>query len=566
MKMSFKRIGKFFSRAVSSNSAVNCDEECPSTNGSVDFTDQNANTKQLTLEIKKGNVRKIKIFSDDLDILRDTISYLQGSLVELSVRPKPIEYRPNENNHESSRESTNPNPKSPRSSPEGFECINFSIESFIGCLRRFVHMKYFHFENDGIHAFGLAESIQEMKDLETVALPYCGISTMPGAFPANLKHMDLSCNRIKEISTTIFQIRTLESLILSKNIIQDVPKEINNLKSLKKLDLSHNSISTLPETITDLKWLMKLYLAGNELKYLPVNIGNLHSLKHLDLRDNFLTSIPDSIGDLFKLIKLTLSNNKLTALPETICKLSMADEALLLSGNPLHMPPMEVCLEGKQSMKGYFDALKQSSSIGSKRLKLVIIGESYAGKTSLAHALVYGRDGNVAADQRTVGLDYYSWKPRPLTDELEILLVDCAGQRNYLLTHQFFLTEGALFLLVVDLDAYEMNDCSYRVKVGDWINMVISEVPGAVFVIIPTCLDKFKDNRQLVLDKCKDIIQRTIAEETERVKSLEKELELLQFCQIDQDSYEKLEYLKKTRPRLPQIVRLPEVRGSFRQI
>ena len=71
----------------------------------------------------------------------------------------------------------------------------------------------------------------------------------------------------------------------------------------------------------------------------------------------------------------------------------------------------------------------------------------FQGKTSLVHALVYGKDGNVAADQRTVGLDYYSWKPRPLTDELEILLVDCAGQRNYLLTHQFFLTEGELIFV-----------------------------------------------------------------------------------------------------------------------
>ena len=382
MKMSFKGIAKIFRRAVSSNSAVNCDEDNPSsatTTGSIDFTDPNANTKQLALEIKKGTVRKIKIFSDDLDILRDTMSFLQGSLVELSVRPKPIvDYnRPNENNHPSSRDGANA--KSPRSSPEGFECINFNIESFVGCLRKFIHMKYLHFENDGIHAHGLSESIQEMSDLETVALPYCGMLSMPGAFPANLKHIDLSCNRIKEISPAIFQIQHLESLILSKNVLQDVPTEINNLKSLKKLDLSHNSISSLPETITGLKWLMKLYLAGNKLKSLPGTIGNLHSLKHLDLRDNFLTSVPDSIGDLFKLIKLTLSNNRLTALPETICKLAMADEALLLSGNPLHMPPMEVCLEGKQSMKGYFDALKQSSSIGSKRLKLVILGESFAG-------------------------------------------------------------------------------------------------------------------------------------------------------------------------------------------
>ena len=385
MKMSFKRIAKIFSRAVSSNSAVNCDEDNASsaTTGSIDFTDPNANNKQLALEIKKGNVRKIKIFSDDLDILRDTMSFLQGSLVELSVRPKPIEYRPNENN-QSSRECANP--KSPRSSPEGFECINFNIESFVGCLCKFIHMKYLHFENDGIHAYGLSESIQEMRDLETVALPYCGISQMPGAFPANLKHIDLSCNPIKEISPAIFQIQHVESLILSKNVIHDVPKEINNLKYLKKLDLSHNSISSLPESITGLKWLMKLYLAGNKLKSLPATIGNLHSLKHLDLRDNFLTSVPDSIGDLFKLIKLTLCNNRLTALPETICKLAMADEALLLSGNPLHMPPMEVCLEGKQSMKGYFDALKQSSSIGSKRLKLVILGESFAGK--LIHFII----------------------------------------------------------------------------------------------------------------------------------------------------------------------------------
>ncbi len=55
-----------------------------------------------------------------------------------------------------------------------------------------------------------------------------------------------------------------------------------------------------------------------------------------------------------------------------------------------------------------------------------------------------GRDAHVPEEDRTVGLDTYFWRPRPHEDgpELEVLIVDCAGQRKYLLTHQFFLTEG----------------------------------------------------------------------------------------------------------------------------
>ncbi len=64
------------------------------------------------------------------------------------------------------------------------------------------------------------------------------------------------------------------------------------------------------------------------------------------------------------------------------------------------------------------------------------------GKTSLAKALVEGKAANITEDERTIGLDLYFWRPIPHKEELEILIVDCAGQRKYLLTHQFFFTEG----------------------------------------------------------------------------------------------------------------------------
>ena len=49
-------------------------------------------------------------------------------------------------------------------------------------------------------------------------------------------------------------------------------------------------------------------------------------------------------------------------------------------------------------------------------------------------------DAEIEAEDRTVGIDFYYWKAEPhLPNGLEVLIVDCAGQRQYLLTHQLFL-------------------------------------------------------------------------------------------------------------------------------
>jgi GTPase SAR1 family protein len=65
-----------------------------------------------------------------------------------------------------------------------------------------------------------------------------------------------------------------------------------------------------------------------------------------------------------------------------------------------------------------------------------------AGKTSLVDALMKGRSTEIDVDDRTFGVVFYHWKPEPHVDELELVVVDCAGQKNYLMTHQLFLSEG----------------------------------------------------------------------------------------------------------------------------
>ncbi len=65
-----------------------------------------------------------------------------------------------------------------------------------------------------------------------------------------------------------------------------------------------------------------------------------------------------------------------------------------------------------------------------------------AGKTSLVNALMTGESTQIHVDDRTFGVVFYHLKPEPLVDELELMVVDCAGQKQYQMTHQLFLSEG----------------------------------------------------------------------------------------------------------------------------
>ena len=75
-----------------------------------------------------------------------------------------------------------------------------------------------------------------------------------------------------------------------------------------------------------------------------------------------------------------------------------------------------------------------------------------AGKTSLVNVLMKGLSSEIKEEDRTFGVTFYHWKPEPLVDELELMVIDCAGQRKYQMTHQLFLSEGINTIILVILD------------------------------------------------------------------------------------------------------------------
>lgn len=84
-------------------------------------------------------------------------------------------------------------------------------------------------------------------------------------------HLDLSWNKLRYLSPTLFQLQHLTTLTLRHNHIASVPPQIKDLTSLQTLDLCHNSILELPCELLALcamsgpGRLTRLELAGNPI-------------------------------------------------------------------------------------------------------------------------------------------------------------------------------------------------------------------------------------------------------------------------------------------------------------
>ena len=158
----------------------------------------------------------------------------------------------------------------------------------------------------------------QLEQIELKLNPHC--SEFDCSFPNKAIHLKKS-NQIDTKLTIKKQIYESKSLFCIFGKIQKVPNCISILNNLKNLDLSNNKIKDLPVGLFLLKQLKILYLNGNQIQSLNDEIGQLENLIILNLADNKLVSLPISIGRLKKLQGLHLQNNHLRKLPINLLEL-----------------------------------------------------------------------------------------------------------------------------------------------------------------------------------------------------------------------------------------------------
>jgi internalin A len=310
----------------------------------------------------------------------------------------------------------------------------------------------------------LPECIASLTNLTELNLSQNQITQIPECIASltNLTELYLWQNQITQIPECIASLTNLTKLSLWQNQITQIPECIASLTNLTELSLNQNQITQIPECIASLTNLTKLSLWQNQITQIPECIASLTNLTKLSLNQNQITQIPECIASLTNLLTIGLGNNVIRELPrslEILDKLSL----LQLDRNPLSIPP-ETLRQGwgkdyndpgdpKSILNYYFATREPNQTQTLYEVKLLLVGEGGAGKTSLANKLLnldYQLKSE-AEDISTKGIDILKWEFSGRDgNSYRISIWDFGGQEIYHQTHQFFLTERSLYLLVAD--------------------------------------------------------------------------------------------------------------------
>ncbi|KAL9263808.1 putative serine/threonine-protein kinase [Drosera capensis] len=162
----------------------------------------------------------------------------------------------------------------------------------------------------------------------------------------------------------IMGLKFVTKLVVCRLSITFVPAEICRLTNLKHLNLSCNKLRSLPKEIGALSNLISLSLSNNKLVELPEDLSFLHRLESLDLSMNRLTSLESLKMRLMRsLHNLDVRNNKLRSyceVPEWICcSLDGSDGDMLNDG----MDVIEESVSGSGRVSIHVFPSSSSSSI-----------------------------------------------------------------------------------------------------------------------------------------------------------------------------------------------------------
>jgi internalin A len=391
----------------------------------------------------------------------------------------------------------------------------------------------------------LPDAIGKLTQLTALVVSHNQMTDLPEAVGnlTQLTQLGLDNNRLTSLPDAISQLGQLTALVVSDNKMTALPEAIGKLTQLTMLGISGNQLTTLPDAIGKLTRLSKLFVPGNQLITLPDAIGKLAGLTTLDVSRNQLTALPETLGQLTRLTTLNVSGNQMTALPESLRALSFLKRLFLHGNNSLGLPaevlgPTVVDVYGEKATPAkpadildyYFRTRGGARPLN--EAKLILVGFGKVGKTSLVNRLV---DDTFDPDEaKTEGIRITQW-PIQLqsAEDVRLHVWDFGGQEIMHSTHQFFLTQRSLYLLVLNgRQGHEDADAEY------WLSLIDSFAADSPVIVVLNkirehpftvnrrgLIQKFPNIRDFIETDCDDrtgidVLDQLIRRETDRLPNL----------------------------------------------
>lgn len=256
------------------------------------------------------------------------------------------------------------------------------------------------------------------------------------------------------------KVKTLTALSL--NGIYFYPYNITHLSDLEYLSISSANISDLG-FITAFPRLKTLIATGNYLSEIQlltsvpllevVGLGNnqiedlspLSALTELRLVDISHNSAKDLTPLTFMIVgKKTPTINEKIEFPSFVNMIGLA-------GNKWETPPLEVVLTGGDTLRNYLIEYFEKEQVINREIKLILVGNSTSGKSSLSRLLRTGRFDT--QETTTHGIQLATWTPEET--QLKVQVWDFGGQEYYHATHRLFLSNRAVYAVLWDRGTQE---------------------------------------------------------------------------------------------------------------
>mmetsp|Transcript_33003 Transcript_33003/g.82965 ORF Transcript_33003/g.82965 Transcript_33003/m.82965 type:complete len:2143 (+) Transcript_33003:102-6530(+) len=400
-------------------------------------------------------------------------------------------------------------------------------------LSRLTSLQKLNLSNMQITDFPPHVTFSRLCNLKALDLSRNSISILPPGMDAlaRLEILNLTRNPITALPSNVFSLLELTELHLSGLGLGALPGLVGNLGALRVLDVSHNKLTVVPAEMYNLTNLQKLHLNDNRIEQLHMDISKLTGLVVLELQNNALDALSPGVGKLTSLSALDVSHNKIIHIPGVIGYLTKLNN-FKYEGNDLKTPPREVVMNGEGAVMEFLRSILQGAS-PCYRMKLMMVGQENVGKTSLLRCLKRAlkpttktaakkKPTNTASGEDNIqGVTaQHNFERTDITDtistdgiDIDALLLpvkfasepdkipvtlsawDFAGQELYYTTHQFFLSERSVYIMVWNMTTREEES-----RIEFWLNSVAARAKSAPVIIVGTHLDDPICSKQYVLD------------------------------------------------------------------
>ncbi len=313
------------------------------------------------------------------------------------------------------------------------------------------NLRYLSLVNTKVDDLSALSGLAGLLLLDLQATPVSDLSALSGL--VGLQMLDLQDTPVNDLSV-LSGLHDLQVLDLQGTPVSNL-RALSGLHDLQMLDLQGTPVSDL-NALSGLLGLQKLNLNRTSVSDLSA-LSGLLSLQTLNLFDAKVQDLRP-IRDLIR-----------KGVPVTLNWLD--EDGIYVEDCPLTTPPIEIVSQGNQAILNYFDELERGGVSHLYEAKMLILGEGGAGKTSLLQRLYKPEQGLPSAEETTKGIEIYRHRFTHVNgQEFRLNVWDFGGQEIYHATHQFFLTNRSLYIL---LDDTRHNHCSaFEPGFRDWLDLI----------------------------------------------------------------------------------------------